>query len=312
MKVTNKLNLPAPLYKAICNDSYSPGESDYTATGLIEPARIGALKKLHAEELTEDASDRIYSLQGQSVHTILERAAKDLQSEGYLAEARFYCIIDGKTVGAQIDVLHPKSVLLQDYKVTSVYKVKDGITEEFAKQVNIQKYLIENGWYHPKNEDGIEDTDVKLYVKDTIKKMEIVAILRDWSKGKRKEEVAIFGERANYPAHQVIILDVPIIPNEEILVFIKSRIEQHEIARNVQLPLCTTEERWATPDKWAVMKEGQKRAKSLHNSEEAAILVASEDSSLQVVRRPGASRRCESYCSVRAFCTQYKALKGEK
>lgn len=295
-KPTNKLNLPAPLYKALCNDSYSPGESDYTATGLIAPARIEALKILHKDNIQEDASDLIYSLQGQSVHTILERAAEDLKSEGWIAETRFYHIVDGKKVGAQIDVFHPDTGLLQDYKLTSVYKVKDGITEEFAQQMNIQAELLRRNGYE-------------------IKKMEIVAILRDWSKGEREREVRSFGEHASYPANQVVILDVPLIPSEEVVEFIRTRINAHESARNGTLPQCSAEERWAQPDKWAVMKWGQKKAVSLHNSQEAAELVANslhtEGKPVIVQKRPGTSRRCESYCPVAKFCTQYKKLKGD-
>lgn len=292
MKLTNKLNLPSPLYKAICNDSYSPGESDYTATGLIAPARIEALKLKHADELTEDASDRIYSLQGQSVHTILERATKDLQAEGWIAEQRFYSEFNNKKVGAQIDVFHPATGLLQDYKVTSVYSVKDGIKEEYAQQMNIQAELLRRNGFTPKT-------------------LQIVAILRDWSKGEREREVASFGEQADYPANQVVVLQVPLVSSEEVIGYITTRIEQHENARMKALPECTPEERWASPDKWAVMKKGQKRAKSLHNSEEAAAMIASEDKSLEVVHRPGVSRRCESYCPVKNFCEQYKKLKGE-
>jgi hypothetical protein len=73
-KLSNRLNLPEPLVRAIANDSYNSGTSDFTATGLIKPSQMIALEKKHANEITEDASDLIYSLQGQSIHTILERA----------------------------------------------------------------------------------------------------------------------------------------------------------------------------------------------------------------------------------------------
>lgn len=293
MKLTNKHNLPGPLFKAICNDSYNPGDSDYTATGLIEPPRIGALKALHKDEISEDASDLIYSLQGQSIHTILERAAKDLESEGYIPEKRFYHSFNNTKVGAQIDVFHPATGVLQDYKVTSVYSIKDGAKEEHAQQMNIQAELLRRNGYE-------------------VKVLQIVAILRDWSKGEYERERASFGEHTRYPSSQVSVIDIPLIPSEEVVAFILERIDAHNRARQGDLPECSDAERWAAPTKFALMKRGQKRAKSLHSTREAAELMLGEDKSLHVVERPGVNRRCESYCSVSAFCKQFQEIKNKQ
>jgi hypothetical protein len=288
MKITNKLGLPLAIVEAVTNNSYSRGESDFTATQLIEPSRIFTLKRKHEDELEEDASSLIYSLQGQSIHTILERAAKNLKEAGLIAEERFYITLKGKKIGAQIDIYDPKTGILQDYKVTSVYSVKDGPKEEYAQQMNIQAEIMRQNGY-------------------TINKLQIVAILRDWSKGEYERD-----EYGTYPEHQVKVLDVPLISSEEVIDFILSRIESHQEA-TINLPLCTKEERWAKDDKYAVIKKGQKKAYRLTDTNEAAIMILEslEKEKYEVIKRPGVSTRCNLYCPVANFCDQYKKEKKE-
>src|ERR1700683_1321115 len=100
MKLTNELALPAPLVAAIKNDKYDASSAHWSTTTLIRPARIVALSMQHREQMVEDASDRIFSLLGQSIHGILERAACDR----YVVEKRYIEDFDGVTVGGQIDV----------------------------------------------------------------------------------------------------------------------------------------------------------------------------------------------------------------
>lgn len=292
MKITNRLNLPEPIVKALENKGYDKGLSDITATGLIEPPRIGALKEKYADVLTEDASELIYSLQGQSVHTILERAAKDLEAQGYISEKRFYHEIAGWKVGAQIDIYNSALGLLQDYKVTSVYSVKSGVKEEYAIQMNIQAYIMRQNGHD-------------------VKKMQIVAILRDWSKGQYERDT--FGD---YPEHQVKVLNVPLIPEEEVLKYLEARVREHQAARGAntdeELPLCSPEDRWARPDKWAVMEKGKKRALSLQDSLESARIMVSKADNLRIEHRPGVNTRCEQYCPVRDKCSQYAAMKAKE
>jgi hypothetical protein len=284
LKLTNKLALPEPIVEAIRNSGYNKGESNITATGLIEPARIGALKEKHGEELEEDASSLIYSLQGQSVHTILERAAVALQAQGYIPEQRFYIEVGGWKVGSQIDVFHPQSGLLQDYKVTSVYAVRDGIKEEYAQQMNIQAECLRQNGYK-------------------VERLQIVAILRDWSKMEYSRNPD------NYPEHQVKVLDVPLIPSKDVLAFIEQRVAAHKAARAGALPLCTPEERWARPDVWAVKKIGAAKATRLCDTQEAATIAAEAlGDRYKVEARPGISTRCQFYCPVASKCSQFQEL----
>src|SRR6202142_1696526 len=85
MKYTNKQNLPQPIVKAVTNDSYNSGDCDISVTSLLKPPQMLALERLHKDDLEEDVSDRIWSLLGQVIHGILERA-----EETAVAERRLY------------------------------------------------------------------------------------------------------------------------------------------------------------------------------------------------------------------------------
>lgn len=81
MILTNALDLPAAIVNAVANDPYDRGNADLSVSQLIAPPRKVELERLHADELTEDVSDRIWSLIGQSVHEILRRAETDALTE---------------------------------------------------------------------------------------------------------------------------------------------------------------------------------------------------------------------------------------
>jgi hypothetical protein len=136
--ITNKFDLPAPLVEAVRNDGYS-NSGTLSVTTLIKPPQAYAIELQHKDELTEDASDRIWALLGQATHTILERAASTLGDE-YLIEERFFATLEGMKVSGQCDVIHKPSKTVQDYKVTSAYAAKSAIAEgksEWALQLSM-------------------------------------------------------------------------------------------------------------------------------------------------------------------------------
>ena len=86
MNLTNKMNLPLAIKRAVENDPYDPSGSDISTTRLIAPPLIRYLEIKHKDEIEEDVSDRIWSLIGQSVHHIIERA----ETEKDLSEIRLF------------------------------------------------------------------------------------------------------------------------------------------------------------------------------------------------------------------------------
>lgn len=281
MKLTNKLNLPQPIVDAVKNDGYTKSGADISVTELLLPPMLRALQVKHAEETEEDVSDRIFSLLGQTVHGILERS----ESEG-VAERRLSITVSGWVISGGMDRFVAKDGLLQDYKLTTVYKTLGGkLPEEWVKQLNVYAEILrQNG--------------------EEVKKLEIVAIYRDWSKGNARRE-------ADYPKRQVEVVSVPLIPSEEVSAFIKQRVEEHQAAQTGDFKPCTAEERWARPDVWALMQDGKERAKKLYYKEGDAPTALKADEYVQ--HRPGTSIRCEDYCSVKKFCSYYNTqIKKEK
>ena len=163
MQITNLRNLPAPIVAAVTNDPYDRGQSDISVTGLIAPARQRHLTLEHDDEITEDAAERIYSLLGQAVHTILERADTE---GGAITEKRLMIERHGWRISGAFDRLAVlPDATMQDYKVTSTWAVKDGVKDEWAQQLNMYRLIAAA--------HGIE-----------VRNLQIVAILRDWQKSK--------------------------------------------------------------------------------------------------------------------------------
>lgn len=289
MKLTNRFNLPMPLFKAVENDKYTPGESDYTTTQLAgAPARQLILKKKHWTDLTEDVADRIYALSGQSKHVILERAAEFCEEYEFFAERRFYITRHGKKIGGQIDLYDKNDCVLWDWKETSVYVSYGDLKDEWVSQGNINRLLLE--------ENGFPVTRIIN-----------VALYRDWKKSQ-------VGTKRDYPEYQVQQFEIPIWPTEHTEEFISRRIEEFERAKAI-LPECLPEERWYSGDKFALIKIGNKKATKVFDTEKEAT---NHQEIFNMVRgykvefRAGINRRCENYCVVSERCAQYQQLKEQE
>jgi hypothetical protein len=288
MKITNKFNLPQPFVDLVSGDTYSKGESDITTTGLAQPPKIAELTRRHSNEITMDASEKVWTMMGTANHYVLEQIALR-NPERYVTEQRFYLDIDGVKLGGQIDLFDRETETLWDYKVSSVYKAMSDDKLEWAKQANVNKLLCEHNGFHPK-------------------KLAILLVMKDW---KRKE--AEF--KADYPKCAIQEIPLPIWREEETLAYIKSRINLHNAAKLIEeedaIPVCTEEERWAKPTTWAVLKEkGAKRAVNggLYELESEAIAHAKRISGA-VEKRDGSNPRCENYCQVRQWCNFGRSLK---
>jgi hypothetical protein len=289
MQFTNLTGLPEPLVRAVTNDPYDRGtRTDFSVTQLLGPPRIRVLRKRHRDQIVEDVSDRIYALLGQSIHTILERA----ETGDALAEVRLYMEIDGLTISGQLDhcVFFKSEGLLTDYKLCSVWA--DDSKPEWQQQLNLLALLLTRNGYR-------------------VSKAQILAIYRDWSKSRARREIS-------YPQHQARPIDVPLWSEVETENFLRERIKAH-VEAEWALPECTNDERWYRGEQWAVMKEGNKRATSLHDFKDAAEKDAAElnekskprKAQYRVEHRPGVNVRCADYCQVSEFCEQFKAM-GEK
>jgi len=277
--LTNALNLPQPIVDAVRADPYSRGDSDESVTGLLKPPRLRALEIMHGDAVDEDVSERIWSLMGQSIHIILERA-----NASGITEKRLFMAVAGWRVSGAMDRLalvrgHGFHACIQDYKMASVYEIINGVKPEREQQLNCYAELCRANGY-------------------SVDALQAVFILRDWSKTKSRRE-------SNYPQRQVCVFDIPLWSQDKARAFLVERVGAHRAARTQALPYCTDDERWRDAPVWAVMKKRARRATKLHANEEDAQTHA-EKINGSVEFRPTVARRCRDYCSVSEFCDQYK------
>ncbi len=289
MNYTNKANLPAPLVSAITNDKYDyAAAGDISATGAVMPPIIRELTRRHNDELTEDVSNRIWPLIGDIGHTILERSGAD----NVIQEERMSMELHGWTVTGKVDLIaeHAGAYSIQDWKFTSVWAVKD-MKPEWEQQLNIYAALAAANGFH-------------------ISKLQIVAILRDWSKLRAARE-------PDYPQVGVVVRDVPLWSPGKQAGYLSARVLLHQQARVMpddELLLCTEEERWRKPDVWAVKKKGNKRALRLFTDSNEATHYAQYNAgkdSYEIEHRPGEDTRCLHYCGVKQFCSYGRTLNDD-
>ena len=298
IKITNKYNLPQVIERAERNDTYDSSGSDISATSLYKPPRILRYMQEYKYEIEQDVSDMIFSLLGQSVHHVIERACADND----IAEKRLFYKGDetnGWTLSGQLDLLTSKGDLI-DFKVTSAWTALDALQNtksEFEQQLNILDFLCK------KNEDVIYP----------VKTLSITAILRDWSKLRVMQS-------DNYPRQQVVMIPIRRWTTEEQSEYIKARIKIHQrahqanIASQDEIPVCSASERWAKPDSYAVMKDGRKTALRVLNTEEKAKAYLRtqnlhDNKNVKIVLRKGEDVRCQHYCLVNRYCSYYNKEK---
>ncbi len=282
MKITNKLELPQAIVNACSTERHTP-KGTYSATTLLKGTREILLTSRHFDEIEQDVADMIWAIWGTAVHALLEE-----QDTKGVKEERLEIEVLGRKVSGQIDHHNPETGVINDYKTASVWKILFGEFEDWEKQILIYAYLI----FKAKN------------VKMT--RGRITALLKDHSKTDAKR-------RADYPQspayiHQFEITDEKLAEIERFIFSKITELKENEEVADDDLPLCTAEERWASEDKWAVMKEGRKSAVKLHDTEESAEShLASLDSKHYIEYRQGASRKCPDYCLAKDFCSQWKA-----
>lgn len=279
--ITNKFSLPEALVNAChgFDKSYRHGRGDtkISVTQLINPPLIRRLIEEHFEDLEEDVSDRIWSILGSAVHAVLQHSATDED----LSEERLSTMVNGWKVSGQADLLD-KDGTLTDYKITSVWNVIKEAKTEWEVQLNLLAYLFEKAGF-------------------PVRKLQIIAILRDWSKGKAKEG-------NGYPEVGAKAIEISRWTTDACEKYLADRVGLHQAADALdisQIPQCSPEERWKKEDSWALMKEGNKRASKIYDNAEDATR-ACVDKNMYVEHRPGLDVRCEDYCVVRKFCPYKK------
>jgi len=280
MKITNKLNLPEGFVKAVSTEKHnSPGA--ISATTIIQGMKKILLTDRHWDEISEDVADRIWAIFGSAVHAILDNEGQYDFTEQVMSHN-----VGGITVTGQIDNYDMKHGVIYDYKTASVVKVKFGDFADWYLQGMIYAWLL------TKN-------------KFPIKKCKFIALLKDHSKTDSIRE-------RDYPKAPVYIYEFPVTPQGlfKTGIFIKNKVEEYKrclMLPDNEIPACSPEERWERPPKFAVMKNGLKRAVRLFDRrEDADLLAETKGENHYIEYRRGECIKCRSYCPCNRFCNFYQ------
>ena len=289
MKLTNKHNLPQTFVNVIQRPTYSRGSSEISVTEILSPPQLVLLRRRHAEDIEEDAADRVWSLFGSACHNILQHGKDD----NHVVEERLFTTFEGWSISGQIDLqeIQPDgTVVISDYKVTSAWAVQQEKTE-WVDQLNLYAWLVEITKSVP------------------VSGLQIVGIVRDWS----RRDAA---NKEGYPQAPIVVLDIPLWDHETREQFVRTRLNLHNEANfaavSGTMPECTSDEMWEKPTTYAVMKEGGKRAKKVFLiQQQAEAFLAEQKGAHFIETREGGRTRCESFCQVASFCDQWKNYRKE-
>lgn len=286
MIITNKLNMPDAFVKAIQNSRHN-ADKCLSATTLLKGTKEIILTDRHFDEITIDASEEVWAVFGTAVHSILEHQEDDaFKEEAFSVELPGYV---GWKITGKVDRYDMKNEVIEDWKTASVWKVIYNDFQDWRTQGLIYAWLL--------RESGLN-----------VRHIRFVALLKDFSKSEAKK-------KADYPQSPVYIYEFDVNDNE--LEGVKMRAEyklcsviENSKKEDDEIPECTPEERWTTPAKWAVMKEGRKTAVKLFDSENEALNfiedLEKEKDKHSVEERKGQDKKCDDYCPCAAFCSYYK------
>ena len=282
MKVTNELGLPQAFINALNLEKHNE-KGCYSATTLLKGACETVLADRHFDEIEIDVADCVWQIWGTAVHLIFERAG----IEGF-TEEKFSVPVSNSKVTGRVDLYDLENETIYDWKTASTWKVQFNDFSDWDKQGLIYAWLMK--------QNGLN-----------VKEVKFVALLKDHSKSKARKDF-------EYPQKPVVVHTVKVTEEalKEIEAFINLKVRQFEVAETLvdeKLTPCTKEERWATEDKWAIMKAGRKTALKVCDSEEEAKSLMAEKGGTDIEFRPGENKKCvDGYCACRNFCPFYKSL----
>lgn len=221
MKYTNKFGLPDVFVRAVINDPYTKGKSDFSATGLANPPRATVLLERYSDNVEVDVSSRVAAIIGQGSHSIAERAArKDVDICEERLFAKFKVDDEIYTVSGQLDLYEKDTCILYDWKTTKAYafskKAGSGKKPEWIEQLNIGAELLRRNGHEPRE-------------------LKIIAMLKDW----KEMEAGSPG----MPPSEVVSVDLPMWSSEKVTAHIEDKIRAVAQARK-KLPLCSSKDTW--------------------------------------------------------------------
>jgi len=285
---TNRLNLPQYIYQWLCSDSYDHDHDPYTisATTLMKPTRATLLTLRYADRLQQDVSDLIASRVGGAIHDSIEKVdtpgvLKEIRAERTVSLGSVTYKVTGKFDIMEIE--QDETHTLRDIKTTSVWSyILGGKDDTYEKQLSIYRWL--NSVDREVNDIGYIDF-----------------FFTDWQGTKARTD-------RNYPQHRIHTgYKIQLMSLEDTEKYIVERLEAIEADRNKaddNLTPCTPEELWAENEKYAVYKNGGKRATRVLDSLAEAEKYKRVKRISGFIKKREAKVRRYNYCSCLEWCNQ--------
>jgi hypothetical protein len=282
--LTNNLGLPQPFVDAATSHhEYKPNR--YSVTEVLGGTCEAVLKRRHQGEQDEDVADRVWAIFGTAVHKVLQEAKA---TDSQLQENWLSVPIKGTKyeLSGIFDLYDDETKTVTDWKTCATIKWQKQEFEDYRLQVLIYCWML--------RQIGIDAENG-----------EIVMILRDWVKSKARFD-------KEYPQLQVQKVSWKFTEEDfkeaERHVFDWfANVAEQEKLEDSDLTPCSPKNRWHKDDKWAVVKNGVKRATRVLDDQEKANSLCDELSRKtgkphHVEYRKGEDVKCEMYCSVSFAC----------
>ncbi len=293
MKITNKLGLPKQLVELVSND-YKPTEHQYSCTTILKPTRQVILERRYNDQIESDVSDMCWLIFGIAVHSIIENSEEDsgqFKEEKLKVDlGKYFKELDGYYLSGRSDMIDLINKSITDWKTCSAWKIIYKDFEDWRKEMLIYAWAVKDMGF---------DMD----------KAEAIAFIKDHNKTKSKTE-------ANYPKLPIWVEKFAFTEKDfsEIEEFIYNKflsLKSNENKPDEELPMCSEEERWREPTKYAVKKKANKTASKLHDTLEDAEahlknLEEKYPDIYEIEVREGTDKKCLEYCSCNRFCPYYK------
>jgi len=285
-----------PLYDAIQihRNEYTSGGADYSVTTLLSPPRVVFLNKRHLHKVDLFVEDLIHSYTGTGAHSYWQYCLEKIPNTPYKCEERLFTTIKDRTISGAYDALYDETDMY-DMKNTSVWKAMFGDKHDWTAQQNMYRTMYY--WEHAKK----------------LRSVRIIALFRDWSK--REMQRSSF----KYPRTPAVEYLLPVWAFDETEKYMHTRVQllkDNEDKADGDLPECSFEDMWCKPDQVAVKSTRVKRAlRVLPTQEKADEYVSNylasknckdKPAALSFEVRPSMRTRCEHWCPVNKYCSQYQ------
>ena len=286
-----------PLWDAIQVHSkeYDSGDTDYSVTTLLDCPRIVHLNKRHGHKIDVFVQDQLASFIGTGLHNYLEYCLKKVEHTTYITEERLFKNVEDRKISGAYDVVRMSNDEdMYDLKTTSVWKAMFGNKDDWAAQQNMYRLMYK-----------------QKYGKD-LRSIRIIGMFLDWSLGGKMRG----GKK--YPNTKCLEYSLPRWGYKKTEDFMLQRVinlKDYEDTPDDDLPECTYEDMWSSPDVHAVMAKNRKNALRLCDSRKAATKWVSNYmknpnckhrfADIYIDCRPAERKRCEHWCGVNTHCNQF-------